>query len=477
MARLRLLLQVYTLALASRTVALDSMDEKEALSYLRQFGYLQSPLERLTDNFTQDEVTDAIRSFQQASALPPTGRLDVGTLAQMQQPRCGVEDPFNQRALKYQLLARWRKRHLTYRIQNPSAELGLAGTRAAIQAAFKYWSDVAPLTFQEVQAGRADIRLSFHGAFPWGCSRPFDGLGRVLAHADLPELGTVHFDADEHWTEGTSRGVNLRIIAAHEIGHALGLGHSRHPSALMAPTYVGYRPRFRLHPDDIEGIQALYGKKAVPSALATVTVTIPARSTTPATSAWPSKVPNPCTAGLDAIMLGPYDKTYAFHGDYVWTVTDFGSNPPLKIQALWKGLPGRLDAAVHSPRTGHTYFFKGGKVWRYRGFKLQAGYPKPLTRVPPRIDAALYWPGNKKIFLFKSTGYWQWDELGWSDFASYPRKISSLFTGAPSSLDAALTWENGKVYLFKGQRYWRLNDQLRVERGYPLSTAERWMGC
>jgi len=85
----------------------------------------------------------------------------------------------------------------------------------------------------------------------------------VLAHAFFPEDGTTHFDDGENWVTNSSRGIDLFTVAAHEFGHALGLAHSEIGQALMAPFYAGFVRNFQLHPDDVAGIQSIYGKNTM----------------------------------------------------------------------------------------------------------------------------------------------------------------------------------------------------------------------
>uniref|UniRef100_A0A8C2F559 Matrix metalloproteinase-19-like n=1 Tax=Cyprinus carpio TaxID=7962 RepID=A0A8C2F559_CYPCA len=440
------------MTLTSVCAALDPAALKEATVYLKRYGYLPSSSNADHQGIQTEQMNEALRIFQQVTDLRVTGRPDSSTLAMMRAARCGLSDPFS-RTLKYRILGQWRKKRLTYRIYNHPLTLGLSGTRAAVRTAFGYWSAVSPLQFQEVSGGHADIKLSFHRR-DQGCPVAFDGPGQVLGHAEGPESGTVHFDADEVWTEGRSYGANLRIVAAHEIGHALGLGHSQYHSALMGPVYTGHRHNFRLHRDDISGIQTLYGKP------------VEKPSTAPRK---PDRLPDLCAGGLDAIILGPLHKTLAFRGHYVWTLSDSGYNSPLPINALWKELPGNINAAVHSQRTNKSYFLKGDKVWRYSGFKLDQGYPKRLT-IPSNIQAAFFLRSRRALVFIKGSEYWLWDELG-------SAKHLQLIAALPSDPDAAFTGSDGRVYVFSGARHWRLSPTLTLEKGYPLRTRQRWMHC
>ncbi|XP_078077864.1 matrilysin-like isoform X1 [Mustelus asterias] len=171
-------------------------------------------------------------------------------------PRCGVTD-----AEEFTTLgAVFEKKDLTYRIQEYTPDLPRDVVDTTIKEAFQYWADVTPLTFTQIPSP-ADIEIRFvfrdHGD-----GSPFDGPGRVLAHAFRPGPGIggdAHFDEDEQWTN-TSEDFNLLIVAVHEFGHSLGLGHTNVSGSVMLPFYT-FMPKdnFALSGDDVAGIQSLYG--------------------------------------------------------------------------------------------------------------------------------------------------------------------------------------------------------------------------
>ena len=89
----------------------------------------------------------------------------------------------------------------------------------------------------------------------------------MLAYGFYPGPGIgrdLHFDAEENWTDQeTPPGHNLFVVAAHEIGHCLGLTHSQSADSIMYPTYkieLSKQSLDVLSQEDIERIQKAYGK-------------------------------------------------------------------------------------------------------------------------------------------------------------------------------------------------------------------------
>ena len=158
--------------------------------------------------------------------------------------------------------SKWNKTTLKYYIYNSSSHLTTTERENAIRSAFALWSDKSTLSFIQVyNPNQADIKIKWEKG-NHGDGYPFDGNTGILAHAFYPPpaggnyAGHLHFDDDENWSINGS-GIDLITVAAHEIGHLLGIEHSNVSSALMYPYYTGIKRQ--LDNDDCLAVWDLYG--------------------------------------------------------------------------------------------------------------------------------------------------------------------------------------------------------------------------
>lgn len=174
---------------------------------------------------------------------------------------------------------------------NPAGEPSNVDALARVRQAADLWTTGA---FAYEYAGLTDDRPcdgDFGDLVVGWAPLPGSTLGQTCLSIMLTSparirMGDVVLDPDWPW-----QSMDLRAVAGHEFGHALGLAHSQVAGALMWPRYEGPNvPRA----DDLAGVESLYGTPeppAPPELLPGWNVLTPATDIDPATlvcarSAW-----------------------------------------------------------------------------------------------------------------------------------------------------------------------------------------------
>jgi hypothetical protein len=174
----------------------------------------------------------------------------------------------------------WAAGVVDYYVNAANLDLVSSAAAAAVRAGADTWDAQTTASF----------RFSYAGPSP-ATSTGYDGTnlvvfrnassGSAIATTYWWYSGTRILDADiVFWdgafrffsgTSGCSGGFYVEDIAAHEFGHALGLGHSSVTSATMyaSTSYCSTQNRL-LDADDIAGVLALYPPPAVTPPLAPV---------------------------------------------------------------------------------------------------------------------------------------------------------------------------------------------------------------
>jgi hypothetical protein len=161
------------------------------------------------------------------------------------------------------------------------------------------------------------------------------GLGKVIVADGWGDC--------ELWTA-----CNLAEVVTHEVGHAIGLGHSADRDATMSAAASFDGRCASLGGDDLDGVRALYPAAATPTATPTFTAVPPTETPTPTRTRQPTEVPSPAPTRTprqptatprlgDRVISGRI--TYYGSGDGVPGVeVDLRGEPPRQLVTASSGI-------------------------------------------------------------------------------------------------------------------------------------------
>jgi hypothetical protein len=223
---------------------------------------------------------------------------------------------------------------LSYFFSQITTKLPSGAPQGEILHAMGEWARVIQLTWLPgvgPAANRTVNILFAEGAH--GDDYPFDGPGGVVAHTFYPFppnpetiAGDMHFDDSEPWHIGAN--IDVFSVALHELGHALGLGHSDNPNDVMYPYF---KIVSTLADGDIAAIRTIYATRTGPvvppgPTPLVLTVNLPPATTTSATVSLSGTV----TGGSGAVTVTWFSAGISGAASISGT-NWFASNIPLAI--------------------------------------------------------------------------------------------------------------------------------------------------
>ncbi|XP_048746011.2 matrix metallopeptidase-21-like isoform X2 [Ostrea edulis] len=350
-----------------------------------------------------------------------------------------------------------------------STRIPVEEQRASLQLAFRMWSEVIPIIFEEDKTGdinRVDIEIAFGRGSHQNCGRKFDGHGGEIAHSWSGR--NVHFDDEEDYKSIdtiSKDGIYLLRVAVHEIGHVLGLAHTDKGYSIMYAIYhqnVVPTAGFELGWEDRKSVQKIYG--VCKGRFNTI-------------FDWVRKKP-------DSTFI--YN-TYIFRKNHYWMYENHANRTrygdPLYVAQEWKGVPNYVDGYAHvwyyagKLITDAAYFFKGEHYYKYDSESDQVydGWPRLITEdfgpkpeetegIPPNIDTVYFDMRDRNLYFFKGDMVYVYDpkvpdqskgccvrkQKVWKEFP--PAEGEDPL---PSDLDAVyFSYNDKKIYFLKDETVW-----------------------